>query len=360
MRAPATIAGLLALSLGLVMTFDADARLTLDEPEADTAQLFSIETWWPVHEDDEFPLPIVFAGEPTEGFTMEEVTDALEAAIQTWNDISCSTATLSFEGTRASFDSDETREVQVYFATGRPDEPPCVPTAERRCSIGETLYPPYRIKLDDDNFRWDTRPHPFQPLTQKDDEPTTVDLQAVLTHELGHVLGMGHIELNKAAAMSGQYLRDGGQRRLAAADKLAMCSMYPDPDGAECAGNSDCGPGASCEKHEVGAVCDKELGAVGDYCALDLLYCTDRCLVDPTGTGYCSMKCTDDDQCPAHFECLELTSLEDSHCLLTGIDYEPRRRGCSTSAGRPFTGQPLGSIPFMILLGSFVWLRRRH
>jgi hypothetical protein len=58
------------------------------------------------------------------------------------------------------------------------------------------------------------------------------DLQAVLTHELGHFLGLAHSPLADAV-MNASGDTEGGQpkRALSAEDTLGICSVYP-PDGS--------------------------------------------------------------------------------------------------------------------------------
>jgi MYXO-CTERM domain-containing protein len=66
------------------------------------------------------------------------------------------------------------------------------------------------------------------------------DLQAILTHEFGHFLGLGHSE-DSGATMNANYSpEDFGFRTLSSDDREAICEVYP-PTGSEplvCPANS--------------------------------------------------------------------------------------------------------------------------
>jgi hypothetical protein len=59
--------------------------------------------------------------------------------------------------------------------------------------------------------------------------PPAIDLQAILTHELGHVLGIGHSEVARATMAAG--LPPGiAARSLEDDDVTAVCALYPSPE----------------------------------------------------------------------------------------------------------------------------------
>jgi Matrixin len=74
----------------------------------------------------------------------------------------------------------------------------------------------------------------------------TFDLRAVLTHELGHLLGIGHSTSKKATMYAGVETGDTSPRSLSADDIAAICAIYPPDDVLACASEPEGGLGG-CE-----------------------------------------------------------------------------------------------------------------
>ena len=86
--------------------------------------------------------------------------------------------------------------------------------------------------------------------------PTGADLEAVLTHEVGHFLGLAHSAVSAATMRSIGYVPGTvGLRTLADDDIAGVCSIYP-PDARV---GSDCTP-----RHGFSGQC----GEVDEGCAL--------------------------------------------------------------------------------------------
>jgi hypothetical protein len=326
-------------------------------PASLAVHALNLETWPPIHDEAVFPIKVAFVGTSTPSVALADAIEATRRAIETWNAVACTTARMEFVGHQASLESLESPDVvPIFFASSVPGFVPTERTiAELRWP--DNLWNNYSVRLNDLGVRWDTRPHPFQRLLAGADEPTIVDLQAVLTHELGHLLGLDHITRNRAASMYGEYLRDGGQRTLSAVDKLALCAMHPAEGPDECTGDRDCAPGARCISHALGVVCDKELGEPGDYCGWDLLYCPEVCHIDSpaTATGYCSAACSSHADCPEDFHCVHGEGpAPQSRCLITAQAMDPRT--CAI-ASLLMTSTP---TPPLWLLGCLwaVWVSR--
>lgn len=284
---------------------------------------------------------IVWVGEPPEGIADADVEAAIEYSIAQWNRVGCSTASLAYGGRVASIDDVEDG-IPILFA--RPAEVSCFPDG----FLGFTVFtcdgiPTPTVYLNDGDFEWTDDPRPFQ-----NSENLEVDLRSAITHELGHVLGLSHLE-HPLATMVANYLIDGGQATLAADDKLALCEITPGGSD-ECASGDDCDGFGSCVVGEDFRVCDEERGSFGDYCSLEFQICDDLCLVTDrqSGVGYCSRLCEVDADCPEAYQCNDLGDF--SRCELRAVARSDT--GCSVA-------QPERSASWMLLLLAFISIRAR-
>lgn len=85
-------------------------------------------------------------------------------------------------------------------------------------------------------------------VTEPSADPSARDFDAVLTHELGHVMGLAHSD-DHSAVMFANYDFVTARRDLRADDTLAICTVYPAGTGAgtcDPGRNHPCGPGCRC------------------------------------------------------------------------------------------------------------------
>jgi hypothetical protein len=75
------------------------------------------------------------------------------------------------------------------------------------------------------------------------------DLRVVLTHELGHLLGIGHSENKDATMYAGVETGDASPRTLSADDVAAICAAYPPNEVRACTIDPEGGLGG-CEGRE--------------------------------------------------------------------------------------------------------------
>ncbi len=271
---------------------------------------------------DNFPVKVVFLGDPPPGLSVDAIEQAARTAAAAWSDVPCSSAKMVYAGKRASLDELGPGEVPFLFAD--PQNTACFPEG----TIGWTAltcgdaYPNKTVFLNDSTYDWSVDPKPFQPAKtdrlNPDSHRLIADVQSVLTHEFGHVLGLAHSK-DVLATMAPTYRADGGQRTLAVDDKLGLCSLYPVPDPPdECSRDRDCPPQESCAQVQEMHLCRELRGQLGDDCGFDRLICTDTCVLpdNPHHVGYCTTACDPQaDQCPDGYVCTEgLVGPGESHC----------------------------------------------
>jgi hypothetical protein len=320
---------------------------------------------------EEFPLRLVFVGAPPPGMTPAQVERAARAAAEAWTQIPCSFGRVEYAGRRETAADLQPGEVPFLFA--EPGGSSCFPQG----SIAWTAltcgadFPNKTVFLNILDYDWSARPAPFQPaLLDEQSSPDSaalrliVDLESVLTHELGHVLGLHHSE-DPLATMAPTYKGDGGQRSLAVDDKLGLCTLYPRPNPAdECSSGRDCRPPENCERVELDGqpidLCRELRGRPGDACAHDRLICEGECVFapDPRDFGYCTTACGPEaaaPECPPDFICTEgLLRPGESHCRrLAG----PGEAGCAVG-GSP--SAPAAAWWMWIWAAGAAWLARRR
>lgn len=144
----------------------------------------------------------------------------------------------------------------------------------------------------------------------------TRDLRSILTHELGHALGLGH-SADPRATMYASNAGGVAWRSLEKDDQDGVCALHP---GAGLVGGCDalaCPAGFSCvaktceRKGEQSGVCSPCVRVVG---ACDGAGDDARCIDLPGGRA-CGRACVGDGDCGNGFHCKPTTSAGDYQCV---------------------------------------------
>ena len=173
------------------------------------------------------------------------------------------------------------------------------------------------------DHRWSTSPGRGQ-----------VDAESIITHEVGHQLGLAHSPFQDAT-MYFSYIGGTGPRTLSTDDIQGICSLYPAGIEPECDGQNPCADGQVC----VGGQCVDETaptGQIGDDCSVEPcgqnLFC-----VQGGGLGtFCTAICSQG-SCPTGWSCQTVNSNQGAAniCLPNG----------GNESGTQAFGEPCNSGP---------------
>jgi hypothetical protein len=93
-------------------------------------------------------------------------------------------------------------------------------------------------------------------VTITDDPPKVeYDLQAILTHEVGHFIGIAHSPDFDAVMFASYNPGSTSQRTLTDDDRAAVCAIYPPNSGVACNTEPRGGFSATCEDPDTGGLC---------------------------------------------------------------------------------------------------------
>ncbi len=160
-------------------------------------------------------------------------------------------------------------------------------------------------------------------------EQGIMDPQAMITHELGHWIGLAHTA-DPFGTMYYGLLPNGIQSTLSGDDKAGACSLYPN-DVTACAVDGDCPEDHFCADIQGIQVCDEIHDTAGADCDKDHIDCAGMCWVSLyecqhicyftdqlQGTdGYCAPVCDPDEglDCPEGYDCTEVVQLSGHICI---------------------------------------------
>ena len=301
--------------LSWVVLFPPPIVVQLAEPppgvHAWTPYVSPVATW----DARDVPVPLAWATSPPPGIDARDAQAELDVAARAWSQPTCSAALFVLQPSVALVGDgarDGKNEVIVHTADW--------PAALEPGAVAHTVLWVVGTRIVEADVHVDAAAWSFAI----GDVPGKLDLRAVLTHELGHALGIGHSEEPRATMAAG--LPAGlAARSLEDDDVAAVCALYAAAPPAlhGCDRGSPCPTGHSC----IGHGCERadEPGTEGAPCAAGASHrcdgAGDRAWCIPTSLGErCALPCPVDptDDCGATLDCANLDDAGGRACLPTG------------------------------------------
>ncbi|HVV82525.1 MAG TPA: matrixin family metalloprotease [Kofleriaceae bacterium] len=247
---------------------------------------------WPA---DRIPVGYELHQAGSADLTFQQVQDTVRAAFDAWEHVPCSSLAFHLIGTTDLPVAVDGHNVISFIESG------WVYGAETAGATSLFIIDGMQtadVAMNGENYTWAIGP-PGALQTSG-----TLDLQAVLTHELGHFSGLGHTMVAHDT-MYYSWTPWQGQRTPSADDKRGLCSIYPVAADECTAAGTGCPAGTSCVSTDEGRLCDTPIEPIGSACNYDHVECGNFCLFTSAdlSSGYCSRYCSSDADCPATHHC---------------------------------------------------------
>ena len=225
--------------------------------------------------------------------TAQQVVNASYAS---WQAPTCSAISSRNIGntnsTWQSGDGDNTH-IWIYDPNQRPAELPS------RQTIGVTLSLFNQNGMVDGDILYNGLDHQWTVNPTRNGQ---VDAQSIITHEVGHQLGLGHSNSSQAT-MYASYLGGTGASTLDVDDIEGICALYPVQNNPQCTQDEQCPPNEQC----LGGQCQPQVvseGTIGDSCAQSP--CIDDFVCVDDGQGpFCTQLCSTN-TCPLGWQCQQV------------------------------------------------------
>lgn len=273
------------------------------------------------------PVPYEVNGGSSQEMGSQTSVDVIRASYEAWITPSCSAFRVQYRGTTSnawrSGDGLNTHQ-WIYNSNQRPAE------LGGRETIGVTLSLYRGSSLIDGDILYNGIDHRW---TTNATQFGQVDAQSIITHEIGHQLGLGHSSTN-GATMFPSYAGGTGPRSLSQDDLEGVCALYPSSGGVECTRAADCGGGLDCVQGSCVQVSGGE-GQIGDRC--DTSDCVDGlvCVANQNNSTFCTRICNDG-QCPGGWDCYRVGTSqgEINLCLPSEVETGDASFGDSCNSGQ--------------------------
>jgi predicted Zn-dependent protease len=230
------------------------------------------------------------------GVTAEQTQAAIRAAYQSWSAVSCSYLTTADLGLVNNEGGNSQDGVNTNgWLSGWPAS-----YGSSTLGLTKTIYYPHNGELIDA----DTDYNPNRQWSVSGD-PNKIDIQSVVTHEVGHQFGLDHSSTQAATMFYATGSGDTSQRSLHSDDMAGICQLYPSGGQAppECTSSSQCAPNETCTGGKCVSSGKKGYGA---SCASPS-DCNSGICLQSAGTTFCSELCQSSG-CPNGDQCVPATS----------------------------------------------------
>ena len=260
--------------------------------------------------------------------------NVIAASYDSWAAPSCSNFSATFSGDLANgrHDTNDRRNVHVWLYDNWPPElggSSVIGVTTPVWQVGGNIFDA-DIQYNGFNFIWTTN---YQGACSGN--RCQAHAQSILTHEIGHQLGLNHSN-SSSATMFASYPGGTGQASLSQDDIGGVCALYPTGQ-AQCASSQECNQGEACISGSCVAQQPNQ-GDFGDDCN-DSSECTSQiCVGDPsTPGGVCTSDGTGGQPCPPGFPCTPIQGgsvcLQDPNAPMGGSIGDPCASGQDCAEG---------------------------
>lgn len=276
---------------------------------------------------NKFPVQMILDSQPARNLTIGAIEQVIKNAMQTWNSVPCSVARLALKSVSPGNAVPQYDGVHVikFLQSG-------VEWKWSAQQVANTIHTvnlqtgeiqDADLVLNDWKFTWGI-----------DGKPTDFDIAATVTHELGHVLGLGHSFDTGASMYASANVGETTKRNLNQDDRDGLCALYPDQpceEGKLIGTDTVCYNGRQtsiCPRyHELCKDCSQfgheDCGGAGDYC------------LSLNEKKVCGLDCSKTQSCPGGYSCVPVQEIQNEKPVTIGYNCVPDQRTCDGAARPP-------------------------
>lgn len=276
---------------------------------------------------NKFPVQMILDNRTARNLTIGAIEQVVNLSMGTWNAVPCSISELKLKSVAAGNNVPAYDGIHVikFLNSGTEWKWSAQQVALTIQSVnlqtGEIL--DADLVLNDWKFNWGV-----------DGSQGKFDVQATITHEMGHVLGLGH-SLDQGASMyASANTGETSKRNLNKDDRDGLCALYPDQpceEGKLIGSDLVCYNGRQtpiCPRyHELCKDCSQnshaDCGGENDYC------------LNLSEKMVCGWDCSNNKPCPGGYTCVPVQQQQNGQPVTVGQNCVPDSRNCANAAKPP-------------------------